>query len=75
MNLFTEYLKPTRLCDFDRNSEIREKALQLAEKQLDKQQVFNCISQFVKGLAYWLEDWDVTASQTLHKEGGRPCRG
>ena len=76
MNSFIEYLKPTRLCDFDRNPEIKEKALQLSGKQLDKQQVFNHISHFVKELPYGLDDWDVSASQTLTlRKGWGMCSG
>jgi len=74
MELFGEYLKPTRLCDFEQVPEIRNTASRLTEKLADKRQMLNCIYEFVKELRYGLEDWDVKASETLQKGWGM-CSG
>jgi len=74
MNSFNDYLKPTRLCDFDRVPEIRGTAERLTAKLNDRREVLNCIYQFVRRLPYRLEDWDVKASETLRKGWGM-CSG
>jgi len=58
------YLPATRLCDFDRDSAIKAKALKLTQGYTDKQERFKRIYHFVKELPYGLEDWDVKASET-----------
>jgi len=74
MNSFDEYLKPTRLCDFDQEPEIKETAKRLTAGLADRREIFNTIYQFVRGLPYGLEDWDVKASETLRKGWGM-CSG
>ena len=74
MNSLSQYLKPTRLCDFDRAPEIRDTAQRLTAKLNDKREVLNCVYQFVRRLPYGLEDWDVRASETLRKGWGM-CSG
>lgn len=74
MNFPKDYLQPTRLCDFDRAPEIREAAAKLTAKLTDKQEIINSLYQFVRGLPYGLEDWDVRASETLRKGWGM-CSG
>lgn len=69
-----EYLRPTRLCDFDRAEEIGSTARKLVHRLSDRRQMFSRIYRFVKELPYGLEDWDTTASQTLHKGWGM-CSG
>ena len=55
------------LADFDRQPEIRAKALELTTACRSREEVFQRIFAFVKELPYGLEDWDVTASETLAK--------
>ena len=74
MNPYDEYLKATRLCDFDKSPEITATAQKLKQNASNKQQAFNCVYQFVKEMPYMLEDWDVQASETLRKGGGM-CSG
>ena len=74
MDPLSDYLQPTRFCDFDRDPAIKEKALQLSQGYADKQQKLSCIYQFVRELPYGLEDWDVKASETLRKGWGM-CAG
>jgi transglutaminase-like putative cysteine protease len=69
-----EYLRPSELCDFDRSPEIRAKAEELTEGCRTTRQKFQCLFRFVKELPYGLEDWDVTASETLAKGWGM-CSG
>ena len=70
----SEYLEPTRLCDFDKAPEIGDTAGRLTEKLVGRRQKFNSLYQFVKEFPYGLEDWDVKASETLHKGWGM-CSG
>lgn len=74
MDSFADYLKPTKLCDFDRSPEIRETARRLTENTSDRREMFNCLYQFVRELPYRLEDWDVKASESLRKGWGM-CSG
>jgi transglutaminase-like putative cysteine protease len=74
MGLFGQYLRPTRLCDFDTAPEIGGTAKMLAEGWERQRQKFDRIFQFVKGLPYGLEDWNVKASDTLRKGWGM-CSG
>jgi hypothetical protein len=71
---FGQYLKPTRLCDFDKAPEIGSTAKMLAQGRERQRQKFDRIFQFVKGLPYGLEDWNVKASDTLRKGWGM-CSG
>lgn len=74
MGLFSEYLKPTYLCDFGWEPAIGRVARQLTERALDVQQMVDHIFRFVKELPYMLEDWEVKASETLRKRSGM-CLG
>lgn len=66
------YLQPSRLCDFDRSPDLRNRAFQLAGgKGLT---TVDDISHFVRGLLYGLDDWDVPASRVLAKGWGM-CSG
>jgi len=69
-----EYLQPSELCDFDRSPEIMAKAIELTENCSTTRQKFWRLFGFVKELPYGLEDWDVTASETLAKGWGM-CSG
>jgi len=69
-----EYLQPSALCDFDRSPQIRAKAKELTEGCLTARQKFRRLFDFIKELPYGLEDWDVTASETLAKGWGM-CSG
>ena len=73
MNELNSYLLPTELCDFDRDSSVREKAAELAWDCKDERERFNRIYRFVKELPYGLEDWDIRASDTLKKWWGMCC--
>jgi len=73
MNDLDYYLSATRLCDFDREPAIQNKALKLTQGCADKQERVERIYQFVKELPYGLEDWDVKASETLRKGWGMCC--
>jgi len=68
------YLQPSELCDFDRSFEIRAKAKELTEDCHTRNQKFQRLFDYVKELPYGLEDWDVTASETLSKGWGM-CSG
>ncbi len=74
MGLFSEYIKPTYLCDFSREPAIGRVARQLTEKALDAQQVVGHVYRFVKELPYMLEDWEVKASETFNRRSGM-CLG
>lgn len=69
-----EYLQPSQLCDFDRQPEIGAKVLELTTGCRSSEEMFQRIFAFVKELPYGLEDWDVTASETLAKGWGM-CSG
>ncbi len=73
MERIEEYLQATELCDFDSSAAIREKASRLAQGCADDRQMFQHVYEFVKGLPYGLEDWDVKASETLRKGWGMCC--
>ena len=73
MDKAESYLLATELCDFDREPAIRARALDLTRGCSDRRQGFERLSQFVKGMPYGLEDWDVKASQTLRKGWGMCC--
>lgn len=68
------YLQPTGLCDFDRNTAIKANAMRLVSGCVSGEEKFRQIFDFVKELPYGLEDWDVTASETLAKGWGM-CSG
>jgi transglutaminase-like putative cysteine protease len=69
-----KYLQPTELCDFERHPEIRAKALELTRGCRSREEMFQSIFAFVRELPYGLEDWDVTAFETLAKGWGM-CSG
>jgi len=69
-----EYLQPSKLCDFDRSPEIRTKATELTEDCRTTRQKFQRLFAFVRELPYGLEDWNVTASETLAKGWGDVLR-
>lgn len=73
-NTFTEYLKPSRLCNFDEVPEIKEVALKLTTNCEDFKQQANCIFNFVKVLPFRYDNWDVKASETLLRGWGM-CSG
>jgi transglutaminase-like putative cysteine protease len=74
MNTLEPYLTATRLCDFDTDSSVREKAAEIAQGCAGKRERFERLYRFVKELPYGLEDWDVKASETLGKGWGM-CSG
>ena len=74
MGSLDEYLKPTYFCDFDRIPEIGRTASRLTTQPVEGQETFCGIYRFVKELPYGLEDWDVSASDTLRKGWGM-CLG
>jgi len=74
MDSFDEYLRPTYLCDFNKDPEIKVTAHRLTQHTEDKRESFNNIYHFVKELPYVLENWDVKASDTLRKGRGM-CSG
>lgn len=67
------YLLSTRLCDFDRDSFVKEKAVEVAQGCTGPKDRFDRLCRFVKELPYGLEDWDVRASDTLRKGWGMCC--
>jgi transglutaminase-like putative cysteine protease len=69
-----KYLQPSELCDFDLSFEIRAKAKELTKDCHARKQKFQRLFDYVKELPYGLEDWDVTASETLAKGWGM-CSG
>jgi transglutaminase-like putative cysteine protease len=69
-----QYLQPSALCDFDRSPDIGEKARSLISACRTEDEKFRRIFCFVKELPYDLDDWDVTASETLRKGWGM-CSG
>lgn len=73
MNDLDYYLSTSRLCDFDREPAIQDKALKLTQRCHDTQERVEQIYHFVKELPYGLEDWDVKASETLRKGWGMCC--
>jgi len=70
----SEFVKATSLCDFDRVPQIRDKALELILEQTETKDKADVIFRYVKELPYGLEDWDVSASETL-KKGWGMCSG
>ena len=69
-----EYLRPSKLCDFDRRPEIKAKALELASGCSSDEEKFQRLYSYVKEMQYTLEDWDVAASETLARQKGM-CSG
>jgi hypothetical protein len=65
-----EYLQPSELCDFDRHPEIKTKALGLTSGCGTEEEKYLRIYSYVKEMPYILEDWNVTASETLAKKKG-----
>jgi len=65
-----QYLKPSALCDFDCQPQIRNRAVELTSGCRSSEEMFQRVFAFVKELPYGLEDWDVTASETLEKGWG-----
>ena len=68
-----DHLRPTRLCDFDRDSRIAELALELTDGCSGRRERFDRVHRFVREMPYGLEDWDVKASETLRKGWGMCC--
>lgn len=69
-----KYLQPSELCDFDCHPEIGARALELTLGCRSREEMFQRVFAFVKELPYGLEDWDITASETL-KKGWGMCSG
>jgi hypothetical protein len=69
-----DHLRPTRLCDLDRDSRITETALELVEGCSVRRERLDRVYRFVREMPYGLEDWDVKASGTLRKGWGM-CSG
>ncbi|MFC1944357.1 transglutaminase family protein [Chloroflexota bacterium] len=69
-----DYLNPSKLCDFDRSSRIRARALELTLDCRNREEIYRCLFAFVKELPYSLDDWDVPASETLSRGWGM-CSG
>lgn len=74
MNSFEKYLRPTRLCDFDKAPDIRTVASGLTNSLTNKHQKLDTLYRFVKELAYVYDDWYVKASETLRAKAGM-CSG
>ena len=68
------YVQPSELCDFDGSPQIGAKAEELTQGCTTARQKFHHLFDYVKELPYGLEDWDVTASETLAKGWGM-CSG
>ncbi len=68
-----DYLRATRLCDFDRDGRIAESVLELTDGCSGLRERFDRVQRFVMGMPYGLEDWDVRASETLRKGWGMCC--
>lgn len=73
MNQWNSCLQPTELCDFDKDSLLLEKTLELTRGCGGQGQRFERLYGYVKELPYGLEDWDVRASETLKKGWGMCC--
>lgn len=70
MNSFTEYLRPTELCNFDEAPEIQDISLYLTSSQQYNHEKLDSLYRFAKELNYIYDDWYVKASDTLRgKEG------
>lgn len=74
VNSPSEYLSPTGLCDFTNSPEIHATAEKLTSGMKDVREKAIAVFDFVRGLPYGLEDWDVKASETLRKGWGM-CSG
>lgn len=68
------YLQPSKLCDFDRYPQIRQKAASLVRHAKTRDEKFRLIASYVKELPYRLDDWDVKASEVI-KKGWGMCSG
>jgi hypothetical protein len=73
VDLMEDYLRATELCDFDRDKAIVEVTRRLTEACSGQRERFDRVYQYVKELPYGLEDWDVSASETLKKGWGMCC--
>jgi hypothetical protein len=73
-NTFTEYLKPSQLCNFDEATEIKDLAFRLTATYSDVGQQVNCLFKFVKNLTFKYDDWDIKASDILIRGYGM-CSG
>jgi transglutaminase-like putative cysteine protease len=73
-NTFTEYLKPSRLCNFDEVSEIKDVAQRLVAAYSDAKQQADYLFKFVKELPFKYDDWNIKASDTLSRGWGM-CSG
>ena len=74
MNSFDDYLRPTKLCDFDEATEIKAMAYSLTAGLVSEYQKLDTIRRFVKEFDYVYEDWYIKASDTLHSKAGM-CSG
>lgn len=70
----SRYLQPSELCDFDKCAGIGQKAGQLIQGCSNRRERFEKIFSFVKEMPYGLEDWDLKASDIMHKGWGM-CSG
>jgi transglutaminase-like putative cysteine protease len=73
-NIFAEYLKPSRLCNFNEVSEIIDVAQRLVATYSDAKQQADCIYKFIKELPFKYDDWHIKASDTLSRGWGM-CSG
>ena len=67
---FEDYLRPTKLCDFDEAREIKTVASSLTAGLANEYQKLEKICSFVKEFDYIYEDWYVRASDTLQAKAG-----
>jgi transglutaminase-like putative cysteine protease len=74
MSSFEDYLRPTKLCDFNEAPEIKAIASGLTAGLVNEHQKFDTIYRFVKEFDYVYEDWYVKASDTLQAKAGM-CSG
>jgi transglutaminase-like putative cysteine protease len=74
MNSFEDYLRPTKLCDFDEAHEIQDLASNLTTGLVNEYQKLDALRRFVKEFNYVYEDWYIKASDTLQTRTGM-CSG
>ncbi len=66
-----EYLRPTLLCDFDRDRSIGERARrEIAQARSEKEKAWKILMHLRDDIPYALDEWDVKASETLKKGYG-----
>lgn len=66
-----EYLRPSELCDFATHPEIRVKALEETRRLKSlREKAEKILIQVRDGIPYALDEWDVTAAETLRKGYG-----